>query len=370
MCDPRGVDPPVSSRYIWEELMARVLRQPKDPESVALAALALRHYVTPVDAPTKFEADVATKLKSLGLKKATAQRMLDNFDHIRPSNRERFLGPLGVAKRMPRRAIKKRDPNVVTPNHVVIPQFTLRRRFRANILSGEPIPLDPQVLAPIDYTITFEGMHCVDETHWDWAGSDEIYVVTSAVHITRQGDNVVRTERHPITAGTSGVYGDVDSHDTRIGPRASCWNGAVAEVRLGMSLTTVVFEHDYGDPDALRDEVNAAVILAIGIATYIYPPAGAILALIQASGLVTDFFNWLLDTGDDEIGTVTQVFELDDLEEYSRTRTSNYTEVFGSTQPTGLMFHFLAAVNDNDYVAAYQVQRNPRAPVLPQTPVD
>lgn len=93
-------------------------------------------------------------------------------------------------------------------------------------------------------------MHCIDETHYDWMGSDEVYVITSAVHITRGGaNNIVRTERMPLQAGQSGPYGGVDSHDTRIGPRAAVWNGVVADVQLGMSLTTVFFEHDYGNPD-------------------------------------------------------------------------------------------------------------------------
>jgi hypothetical protein len=89
--------------------MARVLRQPKDPESVALAVLAISHYVTPVDGSTKFEADVATKLKSLGLKKATAQRMLDNFDRIRPSNRERYVAAYQV-QRNPRAPVLPQTP--------------------------------------------------------------------------------------------------------------------------------------------------------------------------------------------------------------------------------------------------------------------
>jgi len=350
--------------------MARDLRAPRDPEAVALAALALRNYVTPVAKPTKFEKDTAAALKKLGLTKTVAKSMVANFDRIRPSYRERYLGTLGVAKTMPRKAVRPRDLNEVTTNHVVIPQLSLLRRFRP--FPGQPqLPGGPAVLAPIDYTITYEGMHCIDETHYDWAGSDEIYIVTSAVHITRQGANVIRTERHPITNGKSGEYGNVDSHDTRIGPRAACWNGVVADVQLGMSLTTVVFEHDYGDPDALRREVNASVILAIAIATIIFPAAGAILALISASGLVTDFFNWLLQTGDDEIGTVTHVLELSDLEEYARSRTTNYTENPGAGgKQTGLMYHFKASVNDNDYVAAYQVQRNPFAAPFPQGPVD
>jgi hypothetical protein len=57
------------------------------------------------------------------------------------------------------------------------------------------------------------------------------------------------------------------------------------------------------------------------------------------------------------------VLEFDDLEDYSRTRQSNYRESRTSARATGLMYHFLGSVNDNDYVAAYTVTRNPAAPL-------
>ena len=254
--------------------MARVLRYPTDPEAVGLAILALRNYVTPVTRPTKFEKETASELTKLKVSKRTARRMVANFDSIRPSVRERYLGSIGTATRMPRRTVATRDANAITTSHVVIPQMTLRYRYPGR--PGQALPPGPAVLAPIDYTVVYRGMHCIDETHWDSWGSDEIYIVTSAVSITPAGQNLVRTERHPITNGQSGEYGSVDSHDTRIGPVAACWNQPVANTQLGMSLTTVVFEHDKGDPDAYRDEVDDAVKLAIAIATYLFPAAGPI----------------------------------------------------------------------------------------------
>jgi hypothetical protein len=354
--------------------MARVLSQPDDPEAIGLAVLALRNYVSPVAKPTTFEKQSAAAFKTLGIKKTTAKRFLANFDKIRASDRERYLGKIGVAKAMPRAAVKKRDLNSVTTNNVVVPQVTLQHRFRGFPFGAPQLPGGPLVLAPIDYTINYTGMHCIDETHYDWAGSDEIYIITSAAHIAKNGDNVVRTERHPINNGKSGIYGDVDSHDTRVGPRAACWNGQVANVQLGMSLTTVVFEHDYGDPDHFKEDIDDAVKLALGIVALLYPPSRALIALIVASGYVTDFVNWLIDTGDDEIGTVTHVLDFSDLEDYARSNLINYSEYPGATgssgKPTGLMYHFRASVNDNDYVAAYQVTRNPFAPVYQPGPVD
>lgn len=213
-------------------------------------------------------------------------------------------------------------------------------------------------------------MHCIDETHCDWMGSDEVDVITSAVHISRGGaNNIVRTERMPLQAGQSGTYGGVDSHDTRIGPP-----GGSVERGRGRRPARHVADHGLlrarlRQPGPFREEADAAVKLAIAIATYLYPPAGAILALIEASGLVTDFFNWILSTGDDEIGTNVTVLEFEDLENYSRTRQTDYRESRTSARGTGLMYHFLGSVNDNDYLAAYIVTRNPSAPLF-QTVVE
>jgi hypothetical protein len=292
--------------------------------------------------------------------------MVRNFDRIRPSVRERYLGPIGTATRAPR-TLPQREAKAVTTDDVVIPKMTLRYRFPRP--QAPPLPDEPPVLAPEAYEIVYKGMHCIDETHWDSWGSDEIYILTSAAHITSAGGNEVRTERHP-KSGDDDWYGDVDSHETRIGPRAACWQQRVADIQLGMSLTTVVMEHDHGDPNYYRDQVDAAVKLALAIASYEFPPGAAIFALIAASGLLTDFFNWLLDTDDDEVGTVTVVLDLADLEDYSRSLLINYSERPGSSTPTGLEYHFLASVNDNDYVSAYQVVRDPPAPPYPPGPVE
>jgi hypothetical protein len=345
-------------------MATRALQPPRDPEAVALAALALRNYVTPVAAPTQFEEDTAAQLKALGLKKTAAKTLLDNFDRIKPSIRKEHLGNLGVATEAPKKAPAMRDPNTVTTEHVVIPKLTLRRPLRELELpqpvGTAPHPHPAQPVPPaIDYTISYEGMHCVDETHWDFLGSDEIYIITTAVHISPGGKNVVRTERHPIT-GPKDYYGDVDTGETRVGPRAACWNGVVAQVSAGMSLTAVVFEHDKGDPDAYLDEVDAGVKLAIAVVRKMYPEADAILKLVEESGLVTDLVNWFLSTGDDRLSTITTLLELPDLEGYSRSHISPLGK-------TTLNYHFLA--RSSSYISAYRVLRNPVAPEFPLGPV-
>ena len=377
--------------------MPRFNRPTRNPEIVALGVLALRSYAQNRRPETQFEAAISRTLKDLDVLPAVAARLVTNFDRIRPSVRHRVFGPLGSSDaQIPADVARgSRTPNPPDPRQLLRPGVLALTARHTVANGGAPVPVagdggpatkpalggavgvgaipaEEQILAPERYSISYQGLHCVDETGVDFLGSDEIYVITSAVHIQPDGTNVVRTERHPLRENGAGTYGDVDSHETRIGPVASCWSALVDDTDQGMSLTTVVMEHDQGDPDAYRDEVDAAVKLAVGLSIYLFPAGGAILALIEASGLITDFFNSLLGTGDDEIGTVTIVLgSLSELENYSRTRLSSFHTVQGGQQiNTNLTNHFLAPVSQNDYVVAYRVTRFPKAPVFPPRPID
>ena len=126
--------------------------------------------------------------------------------------------------------------------------------------------------------IRYVGFHC-DAERGDFGWSDEVYLITSAAHITAGGANVVRSEKHPLGASE---YSNVDVGDTRLGPIAACWQGSADPV----SLTAVAFEHDYGDPNHYREEVDAAVKVAIVIAAiYLGPEAAAVYVLEEATGL-------------------------------------------------------------------------------------
>jgi len=367
--------------------MAPLNRPTRDPEVVALGILALRSYAAGTPSETQFVQEISNTLRDLDVSTATAARLIANFDEISPSIRRQEFGSLGLSDaELPANvnpgsrtsnALARREvlrPGAVAPLGAAIDVDGAAGVSAADV-SAAGISADgigeagdgDLILAPERFTISYQGMHCVDETGADFLGSDEIYILTSAVHINPNGTNVVRTERHPLNGNSAGVYGDVDSHETRIGPVASCWSARVDDMQQGMSLTTVVMEHDQGDPDAFRDEVDSAVKLAIAAATYFFPPGGALLALVEASGLITDIFNWLLGTGDDEVGTVTVVLEsLDDLETFSRTRRSSLRVVQDGKQVnTNLPNHFLAPVSSNDYFVGYVVTRDPEAPFLP-----
>lgn len=382
-------------------IMSRAKRLTREPEIVALSIIALRSFAAGAIGQSDFEIEMAASLSSSGVTPEIASRLVRNFDNIRPSVRLRMLGPLGASDAtLPNRLVKgSRTLNSAAKSEILRPGLIPvagRQILAAGLQAAEIVggavdagtaqggdgqiaavgvadavghldALEDAVLAPERFSISFQGIHCIDETGVDFLGSDEIYILTSAVHIKSDGTNEVRTERHPIGANGSGIYGDVDSHETRIGPVASCWSALVDDMQLGMSLTTVVMEHDQGDPDAYRDEVDAAVKLAIAAATYLFPPGGALLALIEASGLITDLFNWVLGTGDDEVGTTTVVLgSLSELENYSRTGIGHLWVVRdGQRVDTGLPNHFVTPVNERDYFAGYVVTRQPRAPLFP-----
>jgi hypothetical protein len=125
-----------------------------------------------------------------------------------------------------------------------------------------------------------------------------------------------------------------------------------------------VFENDWGDPDYFRDEVDWAVKLALAWASYAFPALAPFFVILAADDHLTDFFNWLLQTGDDVIGTDITVLEMADLEDYGRRRQPEtiYAPGGGRVWFRDLPYHFLASVNSNDYFAAFTVERDPPAP--------
>jgi hypothetical protein len=200
-------------------------------------------------------------------------------------------------------------------------------------------------------------MFCAAETDWDGASnSDEIYIISSAVHIAPDGANVIRTERHPVDRSH---YEDVDNREARLGPVAATWRGTE-----DVSLTVVVFEHDYGDPNKYRDEVNTFVKGAIAILSKWYPPAIVLEALSET---ITDGLNWLLDTGDDLIETKTVLLPQSRMEEFAGISQSFYFHPPGSQTPqtTDLMNHFLT-VHKGDgatYLCGFDIAREPPLPI-------
>ena len=157
-----------------------------------------------------------------------------------------------------------------------------------------------------DVVVQFTGMHCFGETDSDQLSTgDEPYAIVGVT--TPQVASTTRTR----------VYGGIDAGE-------SCPD--LVEVYrgrpYGINIASVVMEHDFGDPDKYKDEVQKAVAEAheFGKQALGYIPAvGPLLA--AAAGKFLDKYvpavgaevnNWL-DSGDDRVGTSTLTLSARDM---------------------------------------------------------
>lgn len=221
-----------------------------------------------------------------------------------------------------------------------------------------------------NYTLRYQGVFCQAETTLDQGSTaDEIYVITSSVHIADDGSNIVRPERHP-AAQDKRWYEDVDTLEQRLGPVAAVWQGN----RDPVSLIVVVMEHDQGDPDIYKEEVEYLVKALIALASKLYPPA-AILAAF--SGTISDAINWCLGTGDDILSTELVVLPRATLEGHAKVSRSFYigntkkftqhmtnpptTTVTNVPFSTDLMYHFFTkhVGGGATYIVGFDVDRDP-----------
>jgi hypothetical protein len=104
----------------------------------------------------------------------------------------------------------------------------------------------------------------------------------------------------------SGIYDDVDSGESR-GPSPallSLFGEVGPEAARDIGLITTVMEYDFGDPNHYRDEIHVAVTAA-----RVYAASQGIPVPDFVASFVVDAINWLLDTGDDKIGTSAVVIE-------------------------------------------------------------
>jgi hypothetical protein len=147
-----------------------------------------------------------------------------------------------------------------------------------------------------DVVVHYTGLNCFGETSWDQGSdSDEPYVICTIT--TPTGSRTVRSR----------VYDDVDAGETRP-DIMEVYRGRAAGLVLGVR----VMEHDHGDPEKYRKEVEAAVTHAskgLSVLVGYIPVFGPILSGAAAEGLdaarpaITNAVNKALNFGDDTIGT-------------------------------------------------------------------
>lgn len=221
----------------------------------------------------------------------------------------------------------------------------------------------------IRYTIRYKGLWCQEETNGP--GSDEIYVITSGLAINKSVNSTLETLSHP--KGTQSMYyGDVDSLEERVGPVAVVYTGSPDT----LSLAVVVMEHDHGDPNHYRDEVETFVGGVIALATYLWGPAAA---LAYFKDNIVDAINWILGTSDDVISSKVMTWERPELEQLALQSPGYHQgwkrevipspfgpQTFGPLVniSTGLLIHFVTEHqgDGSNYVVGFDIERDPPRP--------
>ena len=171
-----------------------------------------------------------------------------------------------------------------------------------------------------EISLRYVGFHCFGETN-EFSGSDEPYFLFGVVPTVVEERETLRTR----------VYDDVDAGRS-VGDVVELYRG----LPMGAAISITLAEHDEGDPDKYRDNVERAVDTAAdkvveGLAAV--PVLGVFLAvlaevvLVIAAPAITDAVNDLLGTEDDHIGTVALAVTPKDMMRLTRTGRQDFNGV-------------------------------------------
>lgn len=353
--------------------MPRSLNAPKTPELLAGTVVAMRLLSGERQPQSQLEREMLAHLQALQLKPEVAKRIVTTFDAKPQVDRQHLLGRF-ADKSLALESIVSAVPldAVVLAHH--------SNTSAGGTTSTASTPLGGLVgshseerstgdAPSIRYTVRYKGLWCQKET--TGPGSDKIYIVTSGLAINKSVNITVEALTHPINTHDK-YYGDVDSLEERMGPVAVVYTGNPDT----LSLAVIVMEHDYGDPDYYRDEVNTFVKGALALASKSWPPA-QLLALFEDN--IVDAINWILGTGDDVISSEVVTWERPALEALA-IQTPGYHQgwkrqvvlsPFGVPTlgppvniQTGLLVHFVTEHygDGSKYVVGFDIERDPPRP--------
>ena len=149
-----------------------------------------------------------------------------------------------------------------------------------------------------DVAVRYRGLHCFGETDWDQGSSaDEPYAIVA-----------ITTPQTAVTV-TTPVEGGVDGGESRA-EDVEIWRGRPYGLNLGIAM----MEHDDGDPNKYRDDIQKAVqaaheagVKALNLIPYVGPAVAAIAGPLLGALVppVAQAISDVLDLGDDSIGTAT-----------------------------------------------------------------
>ncbi|WP_106769325.1 lamin tail domain-containing protein [Paenibacillus faecalis] len=147
--------------------------------------------------------------------------------------------------------------------------------------------------------IDFVGFHCFGEDSDPFEGaSDEVYFIVEAEPLQRPArPNQVNDSKWVTMLPVTGVaYENVDAGETFPDSVTVFW-GRPAPLRLRVTG----FEHDFGDPNALRDQIQVAIAAIGAAASFAFPVASAIILNPQIQQAVANTINHVIDSGDNII---------------------------------------------------------------------
>lgn len=267
--------------------MGRQLRRStRNPLATAMAIDLIQGYADKAEPHTRTERAVYRVLERRDPDRNISRRMMASFAAAPARLKVRTFGDI-----TPGRLRRASDQEVTR----AFSQLILPTPFRDDVSPPE----EPDYPAATNFTVSYTGLYCKDGTgdRGIFGKRDEPYVITAAVHVDDNGQNIVRSELHPV-GDADKRYGGMEDGKWRTGPIAACWAGSAREV----SIVTVVMEHDEGDPDAYREEVEAVLEVASAIAA-----ANGISVPDAVKSLVADLIIWVIGSADDEVGTETVV---------------------------------------------------------------
>jgi LGFP repeat len=172
-----------------------------------------------------------------------------------------------------------------------------------------------------DVIVHYTGLHCFGETDWDQSSnSDEPYVILS-----------ISTPERAATF-TSRIYEDADAGETRP-DLMEIYRGKP----YGINLNAVLMEHDFGDPNVYRKDVEDIVTnahkvgtMALGAIPIVGPAIAAIAGPLLGSLMpaIAGAINNLFDFGDDRIGGATVTLSAKQMVILAaRTNNSNFNGI-------------------------------------------
>lgn len=294
---PTPVSLPAQSARAAQQQPQQISQRPhklQNPEAVGLLLNLIARYAegVPEGDKTEYDTAVANALAGDARAKATAQRLIGRLKQKPEAVRALPVEFEGLTARAHpaakyKLAFSKKFARAPDPDDEV---------------AKTPPPRQPksisEVILPPVVRIFYRGLKCFVETD-DGSASDEPYLITSVVDSNRK----VTTVRHPFVGAKS--YEGVDANETRAGPEVTIYNGRARDV----AVVAVMMEHDFGDPNHWRDEIDLAVKAAAAATT----AATGIPIPSEITDVITDFFNWLTGSEDDQVQQVNRFLSKNQL---------------------------------------------------------